>query len=224
MADDKFSWKGLFINDSEGVEESESVKSETPKRKVSTKQSVSKFPESAPSVSPVNSNTLSTIIEMYEAGFESLNKPGYDFYEFFKAIKAVGSNDPSVYKMALSMAQSVESKVTKTTLLIEANYYIDEIKKVHKQYETQGKLKKTQFQNSQETQKRNLKTEISGLERELLELQNKISAKKNQLQSLDSNEISEIAEIDQKIIANDQAKEKILETITTVVDGINNNI
>ncbi|UII31275.1 OmpH family outer membrane protein [Fulvivirga ulvae] len=230
MANDKFNWKSLFINEEEPKEskpEKEESRVRTQPQSNSSQESSksgTKFPEHAPKSDSVDKSILDTIVEMYEAGFDSLNRPGYDFYEFFKAIKAVGSNEPQVYKMALTMAQGVDNKVNKDTLLTQANFYINEIEKVHKQYQAQGNTKKTELQNTQATQKENLTTEITALEKQLMEIQNKISARRNELQSLDANLMAEVEEIDQKIIANDKARTKILETITTVVDGIKNHI
>ena len=229
MAKEKFNWKSLFITTEENSEENKPEK--TPAKSLSPSTSfpearkpVSKFPDTLPKKILVNDAILTTIIEMYESGFESLNQPGYDFYEFFKAIKAVGSNDPSVYKMALTMAQSVAPEITKSTLLTQADFYIEEIEKVHKQYENQGNTKKTKILQTQKNQKETLNSEISTLEKNLIEIQNQISNKKSQLQSIDDNMITDLSEIDQKIIANDTARSKILETIGTVIDGIKNNI
>ncbi|GAA0893782.1 hypothetical protein GCM10009122_34610 [Fulvivirga kasyanovii] len=231
MANDKFNWKSLFINEEEPKKESAPEKAEEPKSRTqsfpsssSGKSSNTKFPAHPPKGGAVDKNILDTIVEMYEAGFDSLNRPGYDFYEFFKAIQAVGSNEPSVYKMALTMAQGVDNKVNKDTLLTQANFYINEIEKVHKQYQSQGNAKKSELQNTQAAQKENLTAEISALEKQLMEIQNKISAKRNELQSLDVNLMAEVEEIDQKIVANDNARTKLLATITTVVEGIKNNI
>ena len=234
MSKEKFNWKGLFINEDEGEkasskkEESKPTFPETPSTpKVSSPvKATSSFTPSASNVTQakVSNNVLNTIVEMYESGFESLNKPGYDFYEFFKAIKAVGSNDPSIYKMALTMAQSSDASVTKSSLLKEADFYINEIGKVHKQYADQGNSKKNKIINDQKTIKTSLINEISQLEKKLMELQNQVSNKKNELHSLDTNLVSEIAEVDEKIVANDKAKDKILDTIMTVVNGIKTNI
>ncbi|WP_062057604.1 hypothetical protein [Aquimarina longa] len=230
MAKEKFNWKGIFINEETSEEEKSKEKVSISKPSSSTtsfpesSKSVSKFPDHTSKSTVVSDSVLNTIIEMYESGFESLNKPGYDFYEFFKAIKAVGSNDPSVYKMALTMAQSVESGITKNSLLSQADFYINEIEKVYKQYQSQGNAKKSKILNDQKTKKDLLDKEISDLEKQLLEIQNQISIKKNKLQSLDANQMSEVSNIDQKIAANDIARSKILETIVTVVDGIKSNI
>ena len=227
MAKKKFNWKGLFINNENASEDNTSeitVSDTTSTNSFPQTNSSSKFPEHTPKATTTISNdTLSGIIEMYESGFESLNQPGYDFYEFFKAIKAVGTNEPSIYKMALTMAKSVDTKVSKKTLLSEANFYIKEIEKVHKQYQSQGAKKKNEILSNQKTQKTTLSAEISALEKNLMEIQNQISVKKNQLQSLD-NSTAGLSDIDQKIMANDAAKSKILETIVVVVDGIKNNL
>jgi len=230
MAKEKFNWKGLFINDEDTSEENKPEKEISKPSSESTSfpettKTVSKFPEQTQVTNTsVSNDVLSTIIDMYETGFDSLNKPGYDFYEFFKAIKAVNSNDASVYQMAMTMAKGVDSKVTKSNLLTQADFYITEIEKVHKQYQNQGNSKKTQLQSQQKTEKKNLTEEISKLEKQLLEIQNKVSQKKNELQSIDSDLITDISDIEQKIVANDMAKSKILETITTVINGIKTNL
>lgn len=228
MAKEKFNWKGLFINDEISEEKNTT---ETPPQSQSRSNSfpesskpVSKFPEQPPKATLVSDTVLNTIVEMYESGFDSLNKPGYDFYEFFKAIKAVGSNDPSIYKMALTMAQGVDQSVTKDTLLTQADFYINEIEKVHKQYQTQGNAKRTSILSEQKAKKDTLNIEISDLEKKLIEIQNQISVKKDLLQSLDADIMSEVSEIDQKIVANDKARSKILEAIVVVVNGIKSNI
>lgn len=227
MSKDKFDWKGLFINTEEDTDSTE-IKPDSSKSKPAASfpksESTTKFPEKTTIPNNLSQDVLNTIVEMYESGFESLNKPGYDFYEFFKAIKAVGSNDPQVYKMALTMAQSTDTNVTKSSLLDEADFYINEIEKVHKKYLEQGNSKKEGILNAAKTKKENLSSEIISLEKKLMEIQNQISSKKNDLQSLDIDLVSDVSEIDQKITANDVAKSKILSTIVSVVDGIKHNL
>lgn len=227
MAIDKFNWKGLFVNNEEGTS-NVSVENDSPKQEPAStsfpqSKPISTFPSDIPKGTP-NSSVLSSIVEMYESGFNSLNQPGYDFYEFFKAIKAVGSNDPNIYKMALSMAQGVDSTVSKTTLLTQAGFYVTEIDKVHKHYQEKGNSKKNEVQQQIRTKKENLNSEISNLEKQILEMQTKASNLKNELQNLDSGLLNEVSEIDQKISANDMAKIKILDTIQGVIDGIKNNL
>lgn len=229
MAKEKFDWKGLFINDADESGEPSEAKTST-KASSSTsfpdqKKSGAKFPQSPPKpVGAVSNDVLVSVLKKYEAGFESLNQPGYDFYEFFKAIKSVGSDDSQVYKMAMTMAQSVDAGVSKEKLLTQADFYITEIKKVHKEYEIQGKNKKSSVEETQKSKKKKLNAEITALERKLMEAQHQISTKKNELQTLDTSLLSEVSEIDQKIVANDTAKSRILKSIMSVVDGIKKNI
>ncbi|QWX83763.1 hypothetical protein H0I23_15115 [Cellulophaga sp. HaHaR_3_176] len=231
MAEEKFNWKSLFVNDN--VNQTEDTKTSAPSKTDFPKEvtsSSTKFPDTPPPLntkveaSSLDNSILNNVIEMYESGFESLNLPGYDFYEFFKAIKAVGSNDASVYKMAITMAQSVDSKVSKKSLLDGAEFYIKEINNVHESYQSKGSSKREEIQTNQISQKKILSSEISELEKQILTLQTKISEKKNQLNSIDSGLLSETADIEQKIVANNIAKNKILETITVVVDGIKQNL
>lgn len=227
MGKEKFNWKGLFVNDESSDKEvikEEAVPKESKISSNTFPQSTNNTPSSSSNTTVTNSVILDTILEMYQSGFESLNKSGYDFYEFFKAIKAVDSNEPAVYKMALTMAQSAEDKVTKDSLLDEAAYYIQEINKVHEQYSVQGDKKKSQILDTQKSNKDTLRNEITDLEKRLIEIQNQVSEKKNQLQSLDMQLMSDVSEIDQKIIANNSARSTILESINSVVNGIKNNL
>ena len=112
MAKEKFNWKALFVNEEDRSGEKGPNRSESKSRATSfpeESKTSTKFPEPvnrpAPDNGIVDNNVLGTVVEMYEAGFESLNQPGYDFYEFFKAIKAVNNNDASVYKMAFTIAR-----------------------------------------------------------------------------------------------------------------------
>lgn len=233
MTKEKFNWKGLFITEDENSSEDQFDGNNSEKESTTpttfpkhTPSLATKFtpPATTSNATAVSADILNSVLEMYESGFESLNKPGYDFYEFFKAIKAVESNDPSVYKMAMTMAQSVDNKITKSSLLTEANFYVQEIEKVHQHYVNQGNSKKSNILNSQKTKKDKLAKEVSELEKQLLALQNQISDKKNQLQSTDVELMTEVSKIDQKIIANDAARSKILETINVVIEGLKNNL
>jgi len=233
MAKEKFNWKALFVNDANASKEKDIEKPVASGTSFpETSGSSHKFPETSVVFKPsfptstqeMDNSVLGKIVEMYESGFESLNRPGYDFYEFFKAIKAVGSNDPSMYKMAFTMAKGVDPKISKATLLEQSDFYIKEIDKVHQQYQAKGNSKKDQIQDGLKTKKETLATEIADMEKQIIKLQTDIGKKKNQLQSVDSELLSEVSEVDQKIVANDMAKAKILDTITSVVDGIKNNL
>ena len=228
MAKEKFNWKALFVNDENASIEKEIIPEEEEKTisfpSDSNPKPKNKYPPKPRTQTAVDNSILGKVVEMYESGFDSLNKPGYDFYEFFKAIKSVGKNDSSVYQMAFSMAKGIDANVSKESLLEQSNFYIQEIDKVHQQYHGKGQSKKTTIQNGLKSKKESLTSEISDLDNKISELQIQLSNKKNQLQSIDSDLIKDISDVEQKIVANNLARTKILDTINVVIEGIKNNL
>lgn len=222
----EFNWKSLFINDVEAENEAAPSKPKPEQKETSfpPESNIQPKLQNKTDNDQISQKVLKTVLKMYEDGFTSLNKPGYDFYEFFKAIDSVGSHDAQVYKMALTMANTVDHNVTKEMLLTHADYYVFEINKVHDQYEAQGLAKKKEIQENSVQNKSRLSGEIKALEKELAHIQGKIADKNKELKSLDTNLITEITEIDQKITCNTLAKNRILEAIDTVANGIKNHL
>ena len=66
--------------------------------------------------------------KMYEEGFVKLNQPGYDFYEFYRAVTKGGVDNPQVYEMALEMGTAMDSDVSKQALTSQADFYISKNK------------------------------------------------------------------------------------------------
>jgi hypothetical protein len=95
---------------------------------------------------------------------------------------------------------------------------------VHSQYLAQGNSKKNQIQSGMQSKKSNLTNEISDLELQMNNLKEIILQKRTELQSIDTGMISELSDIDQKIICNDIARSKIQDEISAVVNGIKNNL
>lgn len=228
MAKENFNWKGLFVNDEHGEK-----KTENPVKNVSnnnnnfpTNLSVDKFPVSTaspimPDNLPVTSNKfLPEILETYEKGFDSLNNEGFDFFELYKSVCAVGVNNPQSYQMAFAMGKSLRSDLTKEFLLEKSNYYISEIEKVHSNYDTIGNARQTELNNTVTLKKKALGDEIAHLQKQITALQTSLQAKSVELAKIDSEVLESFDDIKLKIAANNEAKQKILETINTVVAGI----
>jgi sulfate adenylyltransferase subunit 1 (EFTu-like GTPase family) len=164
---------------------------------------------------------LNEIFEVYDKGFESLNEPGFDFFELYKSVMAVGVTNPQSYQMAFAMGKSIKSDLTKDFLLQKGSFYVTEIEKVHTKYDTVGKNKKAELDNTITKEKYNLSKNISELEAKILELQKELEAKKIELQKIDPVNMEQLSEIQLKMEANDLAKQKILTSINTVITGIN---
>lgn len=230
-------WKGLIFADS--GEEGEKKVTDLDEIQTSFQ---SKFPSSGPvqqntvtetvkevkrkqSITPNNPSCaphLGKIMEMYEKGFESLNMDGFDFFEYFKMVIEGGINDSKAFTMAFNMAKAMNG--TKESLLDQSNYYIDEINKVHSNYVEAGNKKLKEAISTKTIEETSLKTELMGIDSELLRLTNLKKVKETELKDIDNKFEPQITEIECKLMANDMAMESIIGSIQKVVTGINNNI
>lgn len=167
---------------------------------------------------------LDKIMKMYEEGFDNLNQDGYDFYEFFKAVVQVGADNPAMYKMAFSMAQSMDQSVTKASLLSQAQFYISEITTVYNGYVANGQTKKNQTLADKENEESSLKQELVDIDAEIQRLSLLKRQKESELSTIDGKYANELTDVECKLLANDMAKDKLVNAINTVVNGINANI
>ncbi|UUF15606.1 MULTISPECIES: kinetochore protein SPC24 [Flavobacterium] len=221
MAKESFNWKSLFINDETDNSEG---KAATPPSAPVLPTTDNKFPNQITESFQANSLAnpfLNEIFEVYDKGFDSLNEEGFDFFELYKSVMAVGVTNPQSYQMAFAMGKSIKSDLTKDFLLQKGSFYITEIEKVHTKYDTVGKNKKTELDNTITKEKNNLSKSISDLEAKILDLQKELEAKKIELQKIDPVNREQLSEIQLKMEANDLAKQKILSSINTVITGIN---
>jgi hypothetical protein len=167
---------------------------------------------------------MDKIMKLYEDGFNGLNLAGYDFFEFFQAVVKTGANNPSMYNMALTMAQAMDSSVSKESLVKQSQYYIDEIEKVYKTYVDNGNVKRQEALQAKGNEEASLSKDLSDINDEIARLTQLKSEKEIELSKIDSKYSPDITDIECKLMANDIAKERIIGTIKTVVDGINKNL
>ena len=165
---------------------------------------------------------LDKIMEMYEKGFDSLDMEGYDFYEFFKMVVEAGATNPAVYGMAFTMAKTANA--TKETLLSQSEYYINEINKVHGTYSENGSTKREESLQAKGQEESMLSNELNGINNEIVRLNLEKNKVEGQLSLIDSKYSPTLTDIECKIMANNIAKDKIVSTIMTVVNGIKTNI
>ena len=185
---------------------------------------------SAPTPTPtyqssnVSNEALAKTLEMYEAGFDSLNQPGYDFYEFFKTVMAGGADNPAIYGMAFGMGSAMDKSITKDKLLVQSDFYITEINKVYNDYVAKGNGKRQEVINQKNHENESLLGELNLMRQQLEQLQIQISDRENKLSVIDSKYGPILNEVDSKIAANDLAKQKIVGSIEQVKNGIINNL
>lgn len=218
MAKENFNWKSLFVN-----EETENTsKNQTANAPISD---LNKFPESPTTFQPTESATnnpfLNEIFGVYEKGFESLNQTGFDFFEMYKSVISVGATNPQSYQMAFTMGKTINPQLSKSFLLEKSKYYTDEIEKVYTKYNETGTSRKRDLDNAISSEKNALTKTIFDIESKIAQLQNDLQNAKSDLEKVDFKNKEQFSEIQLKIEANDLAKKKILESINTVVTGIN---
>jgi hypothetical protein len=172
----------------------------------------------------VSNEVLAKTLEMYEAGFDSLNQPGYDFYEFFKAVMAGGVDNPAIYGMAFGMGSAMDKSITKDKLLMQSDFYITEINKVYNDYVAKGNGKRQEVINQKNHENESLVGELNLMRQQLEQLQVQISDRENKLSVIDSKYGPILNEVETKIAANDLAKQKIVGSIEQVKNGIINNL
>jgi hypothetical protein len=224
MSKESFNWKSIFINDASTANDTQKPTTQIPTP--ASKPPDNKFPETntvthSVAVGSNDNPFLNEILEVYNKGFEGLNSDGFDFFEMYKSVMAVGPTNPQSYQMAFTMGKTLKSDLSKTFLLEKSTFYISEIEKVYAKYDATGNSKSKDLNNTITTQKSNLSKNIADLESQMAKLQAELETKKAELARIDADNKEMFTQIQLKIEANNIAKQKILESINTVVTGIN---
>lgn len=170
---------------------------------------------------------LPEIIEVYEKGLQSINMPGYDFYDFFVAVKAAGSQDESIYRMAFQMGKTMDSSITKEKLSSDAEYYLSKINEVYQTYTNKGREKLESLTNEMRAERdqlnngnSQLEAEISNLKQQIINLEKKLAETQKDLVKLEDKYKPQSEMIQSKLQANDQAMEISIQKLNSIKEGI----
>lgn len=177
------------------------------------------FQASAPS-----SEYLDKALEVYQKGFDSLNQPGFDFYEFYQSVASGGIDNPAVYSMAFQMASAMDKSISKSSLTQQADFYLAEIQKVYEDYVLKGQAKRQEIESLKANENHSLTNELNDMRSQLEALKTQIEDRTRKLSAIDGKYNPQLSEIDSKLAANNTAKDRILGSIQTVKQGINNNV
>jgi len=219
-------WKGLFIKSNEGEQENIAPREELSFPVSSTNVDGFVQPSAIPS-SPVSNPAINEVMKVYENGLESINMPGYDFYEFYMAIISTGAAGEQTYNMAFQMAKSMDRTITVQKLVNDADFYISKINEVYSDYVSQGqqKLNSLQEQKSQEKNKlsaeiENCNSRIAQLKAELKQVEAQLNQQKNDLNKIDQSIYPKEKAIREKLLANDMAKKNSIDKLSTIKEGL----
>jgi len=179
----------------------------------------------------IDQASLNEVLTVYEKGIESINMPGYDFFEFYKAVSSIGNAGEQVYSMAFQMARSMDNTITVHKLVSDADFYISKINEVHNQYSMQGQQKINSLEAKKNDEKNKLMKEIeqgtqqvSQLRAQLQTLESDISQKRISLSAVDGQYQPQESAVRQKLLANDNAKQISVMRLTNIKEGILRNI
>ena len=223
-------WKSLFVK----TDDTEEKQMAQPDTQFSFPIGNSAGPSSATmpaGSSNIDQATLNEVIGVYERGIDSINMPGYDFYEFYKAISSVANPGEQVYGMAYHMAKSMDNNITPKKLMVDADFYISKINEVHSQYASQGQQKLNSLDSKRNEEKNKLLQEIehgtmqvTQLRNQLQALESEINQKRVALSTVDGKFSPQESDIRQKLLANDNARQISVMKLTNVKEGIQKNI
>lgn len=231
-------WKSLFVKEEGG---------NAPAAAPTTIQTIEKesftFPvgqSNLPNTIPQHQPTLATIVDdpaitevlkVYENGLDSINMPGYDFFEYYKSVTAAGQHNSQLYNMAFQMASALDKTITVQKLLTDAEFYISKINEVHSQYGNQGQQRLNGVLEKKASEKTRLSKDvdqtnqrISQLRSELVQLESDIKQKVESLSQIDAAYLPQEQAIKEKMTANDVARNTSIAKLNVVKEGITNFI
>lgn len=163
---------------------------------------------------------MANILAKYEQGFESLNLPGYDFFEFFSAVMLAGPENPQVYDMAFVMGKSMDATLTKEKLIKDADYYLGELEKVYETFKSEGETVLKKIKTDKDMSSNELVSRVEMIKSQIEGLTNELNNANSELMTLDSKFEPQIVEIQCKLKANEVASQ----TITGKIKLVKNNI
>jgi len=172
----------------------------------------------------VSQEHVAKAVERYQKGFESLNQPGFDFYEYYHSVIDAGVENAMAFTMAFKMAQTMDKSITKEALISQAQFYETEINKSYQESITNGSAKKQELISQKDIENQSLIQELGYMKEQLESMKAQILEKENKLKLIGSKYEPQINEIDSKLGANDIAKNQLIQSIAQVKNGINNNL
>lgn len=220
------SWKHLFVKTTDATEAGK--EEATPSYSFPVQESFAPTTGSSGIPAPsVSDPVVAEVIEVYEAGLESINMPGYDFYEFYKAISSTGSAGEHTYQLAFQMAKSLDKTITVPKLVHDAEFYISKINEVHGQYVSQGQAKLNTLEAKKNSDKGELQhaidqgsVRLAQLRAELQQLEADVNHKKGLLLKIDEGFAPQEKSIREKLQANDTARAASIDKLNAIKEGI----
>lgn len=154
--------------------------------------------------------------------FESINKPGVDFFELWNAVEAMGGPTPANIQNAFTTLRVLG--LTKDNLLLSGRDYIREIDDKINQDIASKQQEKNQLVQQLQHEKSSLQSKSADLEQKIALLQKELQDVKSQLAQVDSKYAQPIAVINDKINVGNSALRIVTHEINLVINTIEGTI
>ena len=220
-------WKDLFIKKEEEELAKQATTATPYSFPIGNTTAAQQQPQAIPSASTITDPAVSEVLKVYENGLDSINMPGYDFYEFYQAIMSTGSATEQAYNMAFHMAKTLDKTITAHKLVQDAEFYISKVNEVHSQYVTQGQQKLHALQEKKAAEKNKLNAEIDEASKRVIELRNELQQletnihnKRSTLGKIEDGYQPQEKTIREKLNANDQARLISIDKLSSIKEGI----
>lgn len=155
---------------------------------------------------------------------ESINKPGCDFFEVWNASVEMGGAGSANIRAAYTSLKYADKTLTKDKLLETGGFYIGSLTKVLDTETLKRQVEKDGLLARKEQEKTSLTTEISGLEKQIAELQTQLAQKKVQSEGINQKYEPQLAAIDTKITNGHQSVNSVINEMQQVVAIIQKEI
>ena len=155
---------------------------------------------------------------------ENMNKPGVDFFEVWNAAVEMGGINSSNIKSAFTSLRFADKSLSKAKLIETGSAYMAGLKTVIES-ESQKRLEeKARLDKEKEQVKSSLVADIDSLEQQIISLQERLTSKKSERDTIEEKYNPRIAEIDLKINAGRQSVGSVLKEMQEVMDIINKEL
>ena len=189
-----------------------------------TRERIAEPSPSIPVVSSIDeSSTRDMKLKVYQL-LENMNKPGVDFFEVWNAAVEMGGASSANIKSAFTSLKFADKSLSKAKLLETGTAYLTGLKTVIETESQKRQEEKSRLNKEREQVKSSLVAEINALEQQIAVLQEKLSAKKSERDTIEDKYDPKIADIDIKISAGRQAVGQVMSEMQTVLDIINKEL
>jgi len=185
-------------------------------------------PVNSPSI-PVNATETEKYVSMFH---EAITKQGSIGIKFIKILYEISKEPKSEdYKKAYSFLQIMDSTLSTQSILSSLTECEGMISSETDKYLKQGNAKKEELETTRKNERSQLEgkiqeisTSISQLQKELNEKNAELTRNKTELEKLDGKFTPKLNETIQTIGAVSSASKLVLDSLSQIKEGINNNL